>query len=473
MLRLIITLCIGILTFQILAQDSAKTTFKIIDFSLRDYEAPDIKFKRLDLGTNVDGLGSQIGNSNSNQYGGNLNGNFSTYINNEGYQGRNWISLNLYWDGQVDKDTARYSNRGSERFSLNYYATNRMYVSERHFFAIHPRVNYSHSIYHSVGNNGNNSANSKGHTDNVNVTATLSVGSGRIQPIAPAREALNILISMQKYNRLAAVPDSAKIDSLAKVANSIIYKRFYDSRFKRVYQLEELDKALQDLGLVSKSDMVYAANLSDIWNFGMNYARGSGTVWEMGLIPNVRYYYNTTTTSQDVTTETAGSESSTLGGFGFLSWNKQTPINFKVQSDLSIRILAGYSDSKQNRYGNSFNSYDTNTLVSQSLNVNYGFGFYPNTRTQIRVSANADLAANQIKKATDEMKDEYIGLRTGLNLSSYYYVSPRFRLELTGDVNFLSDDYLNNDPVYNYSNNLTGFNRFNYSYRLGINYALF
>lgn len=473
MLKTLFTLGIGLLTFSVIAQDTNSTILKIKDFSLRDYEAPDIKYKQLNLGTRVDGSGNQIGNSNRNQYGGNLNGNFSTYINNEGYQGRNRISLNLYWDGQVDKDTARYDNRGTEGFSLSYYATNRMYVSEKHFFAVHPRVYYSHSLIHSVRNNGINSGKTKAHIDNVNVTTTLSVGSGRIQPIAPAREALNILISMRKYNRLASVPDSAKIDSLAKVANSIIYKRFYDSRFKRVYQLEELDKGLQELGLVTNPDMVYAANLSDIWNYGMNYFRGAGSVWEMGLIPNIRYYYTTTTSNANAISESVGSENSILGGFGFLSWSKQTPINFQLQSDLSIRILAGYADSKQNMNGYSYNFSDTNTMVSQSLSVNYGFGFYPNTRTQIRVGASADLATNQIQKTTTEMKDEYIGLRAGVDLVGYYYVSPRFRLELTGDVKFLSDDYINNDPVYSYTENLTGYNRFNYSYRLGINYAIF
>ena len=70
---------------------------------------------------------------------------------------------------------------------------------------------------------------------NFAINPYLSVGKGRIQPLQSARKAMDILLSLQKYNRLAFLPDTLMIDSLAYVANSIIYKRFYDIRFKDIY----------------------------------------------------------------------------------------------------------------------------------------------------------------------------------------------------------------------------------------------
>lgn|GEM_PF-6616284 len=54
------------------------------------------------------------------------------------------------------------------------------------------------------------------------------------------------------------------IDSLAYVVNRIIYKRFFDFRFKTIYQLEELDKVLQGMGLVDTVDMIYFAYLNHL-----------------------------------------------------------------------------------------------------------------------------------------------------------------------------------------------------------------
>jgi len=75
---------------------------------------------------------------------------------------------------------------------------------------------------------------------------------------------MDILLSLQKYNRFSIKPDKAMIDSLAYVVNRIIYKRFFDFRFKTIYQLEELDKVLQGMGLVDTVDMIYFAYLNHL-----------------------------------------------------------------------------------------------------------------------------------------------------------------------------------------------------------------
>lgn len=94
------------------------------------------------------------------------------------------------------------------------------------------------------------------------ITPYISFGKRRIQPIESARQAMDILLSRQKHGRLAKTPDKSMIDSLARVANRIRYKRFFDFRFKTIYQLKELDKALQNMNLIDTVDMIYFANLN-------------------------------------------------------------------------------------------------------------------------------------------------------------------------------------------------------------------
>ena len=157
------------------------------------------------------------------------------------------------------------------------------------------------------------------------------------------------------------------------------------------------------------------------------------------------------------------------------------PINFTLQSDFIVSVSAGYSDAKMASYDAS-NSKDTNTIISQIINASYSIGFYPNTRTQIKLSPYVALAANQMKYTQE--KKEYLGLSTGVLLSGYYYVSPRFRIQVSGDARFISDEFYNDGPfpttvssfngerIWN-ENNLSGANQFRYNYRVGLSYALF
>lgn len=109
---------------------------------------------------------------------------------------------------------------------------------------------------------------------------------------------------------------------MAWVANQIRYKRFYDLRFKRIYQLEELDKAIRELDLVDSLDIVYFANLSDIWDYAGRYKRGSGLRIEGGLIPDV-YLSHTKHLPSDE--EEVKYDYSQLGIYGFVSLNRMRP----------------------------------------------------------------------------------------------------------------------------------------------------
>ena len=251
---------------------------------------------------------------------------------------------------------------------------------------------------------------------------------------------MDVLISLEKYNRLSKAPTVADIDSLAKIANRIAYKRFFDKRYKRIYQLKELDKGIQNLDLVDNADMIYAANLSDIWGYGRIYSRGSGSRFEMGLANAFGYDYqqNRTGTSELLR------ENSNYGGYAFVSWLNQVPLSYAWQSDFAVDLSAGMmvNNGLKTR---SFLTSDTVTIASEMLNISYSLGFYPNTRTFVSVSPFASISATQWDQKNE--KTDKTGLNTGMNLNSYYYVSPKFRLSLNGGFTFLSDDYFNQTPL--------------------------
>jgi hypothetical protein len=228
------------------------------------------------------------------------------------------------------------------------------------------------------------------------------------------------------------------VDSLARIANRVQYKRFFDRRYKRVYQLDELDKGIQALGLVDNPDMIYAANLNDIWDFALNFNRGSGQRFEFGLIPlvhlnaenriaNPNYMYGGSDFNQNLYH---------YGAYGFGSWNKLTAISYKWQSDIMIDLTAGWYENGEIDGNNSSVSG-----ISSMLNASWSLGYYPNTRTYLSLTP---FARTSITTATQS--SESYGVFTGLDLRSYYYISPRFRISVNAGIGAGSDDYNQNTP---------------------------
>jgi hypothetical protein len=471
------TLLLALITLVGYSQNPS-STFNIKDYSLKDYVAPDIRFRQLNVLSDMYGNGSQRGDYKYTRFSGNARLVFDNYINVKDFQGSSYSALTIRNDFTKSiQDTLRSNKSSNSSVNLFYYGQNRWYNHNDRFFGFHPSFGYnfvdgsSSYTFDTITNTRINEAHE------INVSFLFSVGSGRIQPVTAARRAMDILISLQKYNRLAKSPTSADIDSLSHIANRIAYKRFFDRRYKRVYQLEELDKGIRDLELVDNLDMVYAANLSDIWGYGRLYSRGSGTRFETGLVPVFSYDYSRTREQNfDGVREVNG-----YGGFAFVSWLKQVPISYAWQSDFSVDLSGGIKINN-GLETNQLRGFDTVSIATELLNMSYSLGYYPNTRTFVSLTPFASLAATQWNQNGE--KTEKLGLNTGFNLNSYYYISPRFRLSLSGGLSFLSDEYFNQTPFptpqlsnsstyYRENENISGTNSFRYKYQLTLSYAIF
>jgi hypothetical protein len=473
------TLLLALITLEGYSQNSPNS-FKIKDYSLRDYVAPDIRYKRFELGTRFNGSGNQHGDNNTINYGGNVQLGLDTYKNLTNYQGSGYTSFIVNYSGSASKATSNKSALFSPQISFGHTSVNRMYNSNDRFIGIHPEIQTYYNSFWREQTSGSNVSTIKQRNQSYNGSLVLSVGTGRIQPVKAARQAMDILISLEKYNRLSKNPSKAQIDSLAKIANSIAYKRFYDYRFKRIYQLEELDKGIEQLDLVENRDMVYAANLSDIWNYGRTYSRGSGTRYEVGFIPFADYTNNF---SDDEIIKNENSQT-TYGLSGFAGWIKQTPVNYAWQSDFSV-ILSYDISTKQNEQVSPTPSESENKTSSQILGTRWTLGYYPNTRTEVRFGPFINLSAAKISSIQNgnSFDSEYFGMATGAGFESYYYISPRFRLGIEAASSFISDEYTDVHPgrrliatnsSLNQSipTNLSGENYFRYSYQFTLTYAI-
>ena len=450
-------------------------------YSLKDYKAPEIKYQRLTTGIDSRGLGAQDGIGTSTNLSGNLNFNWYQYRNLKNYQGSKYTYMDIMTDNNSSKNTNNESAQGRMNMYFGHHSTNRFY-REKMFIGVHPTLSYHYYNYYQTYE-GNNSTGDQHQVNNsVYFNTVISAGMGRIEPVTAAREALDILTSLQKYNRLAKNPSTEEIDILAKRINEIKFKRFYDVRYKRVYQLQEIDSVLQGMGIVENADMVYASNLSDIWNYGITGTRGSGSRFEFGIVPLAGYMEEQLKYSSNE----KYSRNNRFGGFVMANWSKLVPLNFKWQSNITIDGTAGITE-YDNYSDQASNTNEESTWTSQKITAKWILGYFPNTRTYAGISPFASISTNQDKSESPE-KDNG-GILMGADFDSYYYFSPKFRVSLRAGVFYNSNEYSDRTPNYSTSINAlersnyprsnshyldnNGDYNVNYQFTLGLNYAIF
>ena len=443
----------------------------IKDFDLQNYVAPEIKYKTLDFGSKLSMNGyNELEDDRRSSLNTNANLQFYEYRNTKKVQSISSAYLDASYYGNWSKKDTVEKSRSNPSISLSYFRQSRFYNQNKLFFGLHGWVKYHYSP--SFREDIETNFNSQHHE--FSITPYISVGKGRIEPIESARQAMDILISLQKEDRLNKTPDDSIIDSLARVANRIRYKRFFDSRYKRIYQLEELDEAMQNMDIIDQADMVYFANLNDIWNFSPRFSRGSGIRYEGGLIPlySINYYKN----NEANLSELEKYNNTDYGIYGFFSFNRMKPKSYAWQSDILLDLTFGYSVSNVKWENANENDTQKDDRLKGALNLGWQFGYYPNTRTYAGITPYASISYDY---DIEEKNKDVFGLNTGFRFNSYYYISPRLRIELTADIIYMDNwssqipsPFWNNGTNQGYSS-LLDEKMISYSILFSFEYAIF
>jgi hypothetical protein len=190
------------------------------------------------------------------------------------------------------------------------------------------------------------------------------------------------------------------------------------------------------MGLVDTIDIIYFANLNDIWTFGRTYKRGSGMRYEGGIIPDLSIY-SYAYEDNSLPDYNRKFNNSFYGIYGFFSFRRMKPTSYAWQSDIMLDLSFGYEGNTGKEEISTGNDKDwTSSNLKALLNTGWQFGFYPNTRTYAGITP---YAAVSYVGDTDN-KENTFGFSMGFSFNSYYYVSPRLRLAM--DAGFYYADKL-------------------------------
>ena len=412
--------------FSLNLLDAQISDFKLSDYKLADYKRQGISLNfRLNGGQSNSKIGKEIYYSNA-FFDNALSGGYFFHKNNRHYSSH--IQVDFDGDAQFLKsqiETLSNSKVTNLLGELNISSSQRFFNAEQYFigFGFFGALSRSKSIskrkFFQSGNWVDTTGNLINKIDNFQANPSMSIGKGRIEPIEDARQALYILEELQKSNRLKRDLTNDEILEFSKLITQLKNERVLDSRLHKIRELTQIDSFLVQSGFVEANDIEYYTRLNDMWDFGGLPTRNSGFQISLIYQPTFSYYKSEVPMQADILNKDFRQ------GYAFeLRWEK--PINHKFQSSLSL--LGEF-------YSSSQNNAKTRNLYPH---LNYSFGIYPNTRTNLVFSVR--LYYNQTWHNVDTRQNsqwtfEEINMTCIPYFNLYYYISPNLRLSAAYNAN--------------------------------------
>jgi len=310
----------------------------------------------------------------------------------------------------------------------------------------------------------------------------LLIGKGRIEQVQDARMALYLIEDMHQLNRGKRPVSDEEVLELAKLITSLKYKRFFDSRLRKIAEISDIDSFMQQKGIVSSLDATYFTSLNDNWDYANNPERNSG--WRIYTGIESDFGYNNTKNHTDYKVPAKDLieytyNQKTLNGFIVAGLKYEKPISLKWQQSAFVKARFGSFYKLRNQ--KETNQDDVNnfqgTTPSFDLNAGYGYGYYPNSRTWL--TADWILSTSYSKEFTGTSKNDKENstnnfyFLTGPSVQAYYYLSEKLRLSLyfNSFLQIDNENYITNIPEGS-DNNQTRTN-WNHELSASLTYSLF
>jgi len=440
------------------------------EFNLSDYKLPDIKRHQLDFNFKLSGrneFDDYFGyDQKLNSFTGRMDADYNFYRNTRNLQSDQKIGFYIN-SNFSDSDNGNNGLTNNKGFYTGLYidSKNRFYKNDRNFY----EVGLFASGYYDQSEGESFNDTYELNDRNLNISMPLYSGFGRIEQIQDARLALYIIEDLKKNGKLKKEPSKEEIIELAQYISKLKNERFFDSRIKKIEDLEKLYTYLESEDILESADISSFTIINDDWDHASNRIRESGTRFAVGIEPffgNQRYLNNRQGLSYDYENEYKRNE---YGLMLNIRLDYEKPINLYWQSSLNFKLSGGFLMGKYEAL-NYDNDEELEAPIIES-NLSYAIGYYPNTRTDIELSVGANfiqyLGNEKIDGLKSEVREFNIIPRSSLNVN--YYISTQVRLN--GSYSYYLNYRESNSDYLNYTYATTKYYRHYLS--LGIVYQIF
>ena len=438
----ILVLTVTLFAVSAYAQNNAQNEYvewkpsqnEYTNFDIGQYTTPDIarNLLNMDFGFRTDYSRNDYSYPDRNNMyessnlAGNFSSSFSHYVNTRKKISTLYGNLSFGENYLSQKDELTYTNTNSTTFNnesslilqnaLNLSWSNKWYFSNLFFMDYGLQSSVSYNFTHEKTKNHLEDSYEKQKRFSSYISPQLGVGYGRIENVKDARQAVYIANALSKKKVLTRNLSNDELFELSQIISTVKNKRFLDARLHLIEEITTLDSFFEDNELLADNGAAYFTTLYDMWQFGDLFSRQSG--YEISFILRPNYSHQTVKYTPEIQDMIINANQHIMS----LNFSYEKPFKLNWQHSLSTEVFGGihYFSDQNKQIDDSKNSTKYNSF---SAMANYSLGYYPNTRTNIRITT-----TQQISKNIFDDERRYTNFYSVLSANLYYYFSPNLRL---------------------------------------------
>jgi hypothetical protein len=442
-----------------------------INYDLSSYKLPELKRHELEIKLDLN-QNRSYSNDNTASYSSyskctsinfNFNPTYYYYLNTKRLQFESTSSI-----GPFSFRYYKNTNSGSEsreiNFTIVHYGDYRFYLKNKLFVEFDLNSGINVDQYYNKTNE------EKNYDGSSTLTIPIKIGVGRIERVEDARLAVYILDDLKKNDKLGKEPSQDEITEFAQFLSKLQNERFFDSREKKIWALQQIDSFMVANNLLKQEDVLSISLINDNWDNADGPHRETGFRFSAGIfngysnsISSDKYEISDNDIKQNRFTYRTGIT-------GEIVYEK--PVNLYWQFSINDRIYVGpyFVTGTTTQNNNDYKGSET-TLYANNY-FNSGLGYYPNSRTALLLNMNLSIYYYKTKDTSEDAlpasdEDKSFNFSPGISLTGSYYFSRQLQLTInTGfSHSYYRYDYELGDVVNKYNNG-------NVYFTLGLNYKI-
>lgn len=273
-------------------------------------------------------------------------------------------------------------------------------------------------------------------------------GTGRIELVNDAWQAVTILEFLEKENLLDRSISTEEIQALAEEFSDIKNLRNTDNRLETIAEYERLVRYFIDNELVKPENYRFYAHLQDAWVFESFITRLSGKEIKYGIRPSVSVLSRAS--------NTLGNQINSLASdlMAAFEYNHYRPTSADWQRDFNLDLEIGQRFFRVLN-GENKELRKTDFLIA-TIKANYGLNYIPNRRTNYSIFFGTEyFFSRNLNESQGTRNSDFLNAIITANYN--YYFSPQLSWRFQGNINFalrkFGNDFFSNRNALQFSVN--------------------
>lgn len=362
------------------------------------------------------------------------------------------LRVDLQMDGQFQRETQVSNSSGNtinQRLENNYKNGSVVLNYEQRFYDQNKNFKVvgfdgEFSAHNQVVSNSNFVQKSLDDIYSTSVLPFIGMGSGRLEYVQDARQAVYILDALSQKKVLARELTDDDIFAFSQFISSVKNKRFLDARLRKIAEITAIDSFLMKNNYLSSTGVTYFTTLNDFWDNGANFQRISGKRIETRLTP----FYHQKNASHNLDYLNSHSEQFNrdhdFGGRLTVNCQYAKQLNLNWENRTNLSFLGIYTNLVSNTtLNNTVNPEVNNNKNNVELGLigSYSVGYYPTSRTYLNAAISQNFSEIQLDPFTSFGDSKGFGSVSSFDFSAYYYISQHLNLSANLRLNY---SYLDN-----------------------------